>query len=51
MGPRLRGDDGGYVKTDYEMSLSIRFQHIVKDFGPVRVLHGVDFALEPGRSP
>ena len=31
------------------MSLPIRFQHIVKDFGPVRVLHGVDFALEPGR--
>ncbi|WP_296953298.1 sugar ABC transporter ATP-binding protein [uncultured Massilia sp.] len=31
------------------MSLSVRFHHIVKDFGPVRVLHGVDFALEPGR--
>ena len=31
------------------MSLSVRFQHIVKEFGPVRVLHGVDFALEPGR--
>ena len=31
------------------MSLSVRFQHIVKDFGPVRVLHGVDFTLEPGR--
>ena len=31
------------------MSLSVRFDHIVKDFGPVRVLHGVDFALEPGR--
>jgi ribose transport system ATP-binding protein len=31
------------------MSLSIRFNHIVKEFGPVRVLHGVDFALEPGR--
>jgi ribose transport system ATP-binding protein len=31
------------------MSLSVRFNHIVKDFGPVRVLHGVDFALEPGR--
>jgi ribose transport system ATP-binding protein len=31
------------------MSLTIRFHHIVKDFGPVRVLHGVDFALEPGR--
>ncbi|MEO7496148.1 MAG: sugar ABC transporter ATP-binding protein [Massilia sp.] len=31
------------------MSLSVRFQNIVKEFGPVRVLHGVDFALEPGR--
>jgi ribose transport system ATP-binding protein len=31
------------------MSLSVRFQQIVKEFGPVRVLHGVDFALEPGR--
>jgi ribose transport system ATP-binding protein len=31
------------------MSLSVRFSHIVKEFGPVRVLHGVDFALEPGR--
>jgi ribose transport system ATP-binding protein len=31
------------------MSLSIRFNHIIKEFGPVRVLHGVDFALEPGR--
>ena len=31
------------------MSLSVRFNHIVKDFGAVRVLHGVDFALAPGR--
>jgi ribose transport system ATP-binding protein len=31
------------------MSLSVHFQQIVKEFGPVRVLHGVDFALEPGR--
>ena len=31
------------------MSLSVRFQHIVKEFGKVAVLHGVDFALEPGR--
>ncbi|RZA34097.1 MAG: sugar ABC transporter ATP-binding protein [Lysobacteraceae bacterium] len=31
------------------MSLSVRFKHIVKEFGPVRVLHGVDFVLEPGR--
>ena len=31
------------------MSLSVRFSHIVKEFGLVRVLHGGDFALEPGR--
>ncbi|HSC78931.1 MAG TPA: sugar ABC transporter ATP-binding protein [Chitinolyticbacter sp.] len=31
------------------MSLSVRFNGVCKDFGPVRVLHGVDFALEPGR--
>jgi ribose transport system ATP-binding protein len=31
------------------MTLSVRFNHIVKEFGPVRVLHGVDFALAPGR--
>jgi ribose transport system ATP-binding protein len=31
------------------MSLSVRFSHVVKEFGPVRVLHGVDFALEAGR--
>ncbi len=31
------------------MSLSVHFQHVVKEFGPVRVLHGVDFTLAPGR--
>jgi ribose transport system ATP-binding protein len=31
------------------MSLSVQFNNIVKEFGPVRVLHGVDFALEAGR--
>ncbi|KQW01333.1 sugar ABC transporter ATP-binding protein [Rhizobacter sp. Root1221] len=30
------------------MSLRVRFTGIVKDFGPVRVLHGVSFSLEPG---
>ena len=31
------------------MSLSVRFNDVVKDFGPVRVLHGVSFELAPGR--
>ena len=31
------------------MSLAVRFDDIRKDFGPVRVLHGVSFDLAPGR--
>jgi ribose transport system ATP-binding protein len=31
------------------MSLAVRFQGIEKQFGPVRVLHGVSFDLSPGR--
>lgn len=31
------------------MGLGIRFNDVVKDFGPVRVLHGVTFDLAPGR--
>jgi ribose transport system ATP-binding protein len=31
------------------VSVAIRFDNIVKDFGPVRVLHGVSFELTPGR--
>ncbi|SAK90902.1 ABC transporter-like protein [Caballeronia hypogeia] len=31
------------------MSLAVRFQGIEKQFGPVRVLHGVSFDLAPGR--
>jgi len=31
------------------MSLAIRFDDIRKDFGPVRVLHGVSFEIAPGR--
>ncbi len=31
------------------MSVSVRFDDIYKDFGPVRVLHGVSFELPPGR--
>ncbi len=31
------------------MSVAVAFHNVVKEFGPVRVLHGVSFALEPGR--
>ncbi|WP_250526518.1 sugar ABC transporter ATP-binding protein [Caballeronia sp. GAWG2-1] len=31
------------------MSLAVRFEGIEKQFGPVRVLHGVSFDLKPGR--
>ncbi|SAK97501.1 sugar ABC transporter ATP-binding protein [Caballeronia ptereochthonis] len=31
------------------MSLAVRFQGIEKQFGPVRVLHGVSFDIAPGR--
>ena len=31
------------------MSVAVRFEAICKDFGPVRVLHGVSFELSPGR--
>jgi ribose transport system ATP-binding protein len=31
------------------MSVAVEFHEIVKSFGPVRVLHSVSFALEPGR--
>ncbi|GJH14415.1 sugar ABC transporter ATP-binding protein [Caballeronia novacaledonica] len=31
------------------MSLAVRFQGIEKQFGPVRVLHGVTFDIAPGR--
>jgi ribose transport system ATP-binding protein len=30
-------------------SVSLSFRDVVKRFGPVQVLHGVSFALEPGR--
>jgi ribose transport system ATP-binding protein len=30
------------------MSLSVEFRDVVKAFGPVQVLHGVSFALQPG---
>ncbi len=31
------------------MSLAVGFDNIDKQFGPVRVLHGVSFELAPGR--
>ncbi|HEX6706829.1 MAG TPA: sugar ABC transporter ATP-binding protein [Albitalea sp.] len=31
------------------MTMSLAFHDVVKRFGPVEVLHGVSFALEPGR--
>ncbi|ROZ77589.1 sugar ABC transporter ATP-binding protein [Ramlibacter sp. WS9] len=31
------------------MSLAVEFDGVVKDFGTVRVLHGVSFSIEPGR--
>ncbi|HSV51844.1 MAG TPA: sugar ABC transporter ATP-binding protein [Burkholderiaceae bacterium] len=31
------------------MSVAVEFRDVVKDFGPVRVLHGVSFALAPGQ--
>ena len=31
------------------MSIAIEFDGVTKAFGPVQVLHGVSFALEPGR--
>ena len=31
------------------MTLTVASEDVSKDFGPVRVLHGVSFALEPGR--
>ena len=31
------------------MSVAVEFRNVTKEFGPVRVLHGVGFALQPGR--
>src|SRR3712207_5322162 len=31
------------------MSIAVRFENVVKEFGSVRVLHGVSFDLAPGR--
>ncbi len=32
------------------MSVRVDFENVVKEFGPVRVLHGVSFGFEPGLS-
>ena len=32
------------------MSVNVEFDNVVKEFGPVRVLHGVSFALQAGRT-
>ena len=32
------------------MSVAVEFRDVVKDFGPVRVLHGISFSLQAGRS-
>lgn len=32
------------------MSVTVEFDNVIKDFGPVRVLHGVSFGLEAGRT-
>jgi ribose transport system ATP-binding protein len=34
---------------EFTMSVNVEFHKIVKEFGPVRVLHEVSFALEAGR--
>ena len=31
------------------MSVAVEFRNVTKAFGPVRVLHGVSFALQPGK--
>ncbi|OWY29223.1 sugar ABC transporter ATP-binding protein [Herbaspirillum robiniae] len=31
------------------MSVAVEFRNVTKEYGPVRVLHGVGFALQPGR--
>ncbi|WP_372657546.1 sugar ABC transporter ATP-binding protein [Hydrogenophaga sp.] len=31
------------------MSVAVSFHNVLKSFGPVQVLHGVNFALQPGR--
>ena len=41
--PAVRGTEGPSV------SLAVGFRQVVKRFGPVQVLHGVSFDLEPGR--
>ena len=37
------------MSIERKPSVAVKFVDIVKAFGPVRVLHGVSFALAPGR--
>ena len=37
------------MRAGGQRSVAVEFDGIVKAFGPVQVLHGVSFALEPGR--
>src|SRR5262245_42162390 len=34
---------------DFDMSVTVRFDSVMKEFDGVRVLHGVSFELAPGR--
>ena len=39
---------GAQVLTP-KAAVSVEFERVLKSFGPVEVLHGVSFSLEPGR--
>ena len=50
-GRRGRAGDAGIPATPWSkgMSLAVEFRDVVKNFGPVQVLHGVSFSIAPGR--
>ncbi|MFD9901620.1 sugar ABC transporter ATP-binding protein [Mesorhizobium sp. NPDC059025] len=37
------------MNTSAQAGLAVEFDNVVKEFGAVRVLHGISFALEPGK--
>ena len=37
------------MTNTHKASVAVEFDQVVKAFGPVQVLHGVSFALAPGR--